>query len=709
MKLVSLKLTNWRSFHGENSIEFSTDPDKPITLIFGRSGAGKTALLNAFTWAIYGDFTEGFNGQQDLINREALRLDPDNIASVELQILHEDLAYRVRRTVDANQQVKGKSDVFVSQGGKAQTEGAIHQFLPRALKDIFFFPGETFGNASGLTKQGGTQSSPSLHIDKAIRSLLGGDIYENSVTDLQLAANSNALKAPRGTTNNAVDRAAAKYEEAQAKLNEAQNLKAELPKLLESAEIDAAASAEVARQFDPTSLEKYYKERNRLAAAVDGVTREIESCKRLYEKLANIAHGTFTRNAVNAALAQLDAAEAMDLMPVRIADEVLIKTLDAEVCELCGETLTHAARDRVQHLHGISPDSLAAVKSLEIRGQLKNYLIRSEETTAGLRREVELFTENFADVPAPLPDAGLDLLRATILECTNLTAQLEKKYSAELKDYEDSKPSDPDPGNSLERALVQEQKVRELTHRITRNDEDLERYELERQTLLHAYETAAEGARGARQQVAAINLIEEVKVFFNLASSGLAKYGRIDFIKAINGIYDRLKTKENYTVKVDDDFNVKVWDAKEDKEENESQGEKVLLLFSFLGAMAHLTPQYQKLVKADRQFEQVGSVPLEMGEAFPVVFDAPLAPLDDKYETELITNLPSLFPQIIILVNDRSVAKWEKIEKRIGRVAVMELTAKGQETGLIRWNGKDHPFTRADDQITTRTRILPIE
>ena len=28
-----MTLKNWRSFHGENSIEFSVDPDQPITLI----------------------------------------------------------------------------------------------------------------------------------------------------------------------------------------------------------------------------------------------------------------------------------------------------------------------------------------------------------------------------------------------------------------------------------------------------------------------------------------------------------------------------------------------------------------------------------------------------------------------------------------------------------------------------------------------------
>ena len=74
MRFVSMTLRNWRSFHGENSLEFSTDDNKPVTLVLGPNGAGKTALLNAFTWVIYGDFTEGFDKRDDLINQRVAAL-----------------------------------------------------------------------------------------------------------------------------------------------------------------------------------------------------------------------------------------------------------------------------------------------------------------------------------------------------------------------------------------------------------------------------------------------------------------------------------------------------------------------------------------------------------------------------------------------------------------------------------------------------------
>ena len=58
MKLQELQLTNFRQFYGEQLIEFASGVgDKNITVLHGYNGAGKTALLNAFIWCLYGETT----------------------------------------------------------------------------------------------------------------------------------------------------------------------------------------------------------------------------------------------------------------------------------------------------------------------------------------------------------------------------------------------------------------------------------------------------------------------------------------------------------------------------------------------------------------------------------------------------------------------------------------------------------------------------
>jgi DNA sulfur modification protein DndD len=707
MKFVSLRMKNWRSLHGENEIQFSTDPDKPLTLIFGRSGSGKTALLNAFTWVIYGDFTEGFSRRNDLINHEALSSDSDATAIVELHFDHEKNKYTISRTVTASQQSEGKNDVFISCNGNTETEGAIHAFLPPALKDIFFFPGETFGNANLMAAKGSGGSSQSLNIDKAIKSLLAGDIYEHSVHDLKVAVNSAALKGTNASTDKVLNRAEQAYQEAQAKLTEAESVRDRLPSDLEEAQQAAAEAAREAQQYDSKAIEEFNAARDELASAVGLAEQQVTACKALFVELANIAHGAFAGAGVKSAIAQLDMAERIGLIPLRIDGEVLANTLKNDVCSLCGEDLSQEGREHVLDHQARSPDPTTAVKSLEDRALLKNYVRRSEESLSQLRVKVDTLSHQFKNVPSPGPNSGIAHLRATILQCTNHAAQLLTQHKQRMAEFDDQRSSDDNSTSIIERSIRLEYKVKEIEARMAQNAEVVAEYQEQRKSAWSSYETAAAGAKEAQQRIKAITLIKEVTEFFEFASNGLAKYGRIDFELAINQVLGTLMGKA-YNVRVASDFRISVFSATDDQEIAPSQGEKVLLLLSFLGAMAQLAPQYQTLARGRQQFSGVGTVNIVKDEGFPVVIDAPLSALDVGYEKSLMEALPKLLPQVIVPVNNRSVDGWETVASSIGRVYVLELTAVGQQDDFIRWNGKDHVFTRSDDEVTTRTKIVEI-
>jgi len=55
LKIRSITVKNFRTFYKEKKpIELSIDPKKPVTVIHGKNGKGKTSLLNAIHWCIYG-------------------------------------------------------------------------------------------------------------------------------------------------------------------------------------------------------------------------------------------------------------------------------------------------------------------------------------------------------------------------------------------------------------------------------------------------------------------------------------------------------------------------------------------------------------------------------------------------------------------------------------------------------------------------------
>ena len=54
MIIEFMRVSNWRSFYGINDLWFSTDKTKNVTLIRAENGVGKTSLLAALNWCLFG-------------------------------------------------------------------------------------------------------------------------------------------------------------------------------------------------------------------------------------------------------------------------------------------------------------------------------------------------------------------------------------------------------------------------------------------------------------------------------------------------------------------------------------------------------------------------------------------------------------------------------------------------------------------------------
>ena len=85
MKFKKIIITNFRQFKGRNELNFSTDDDKNITIVYGGITHGKTTLLQAFNWVFYNIVK--LENPNDLLNKEiADNLGRGESAEVEVEI-----------------------------------------------------------------------------------------------------------------------------------------------------------------------------------------------------------------------------------------------------------------------------------------------------------------------------------------------------------------------------------------------------------------------------------------------------------------------------------------------------------------------------------------------------------------------------------------------------------------------------------------------
>ena len=165
MKLDKVTIKNYRQYR-DVEIEFDTNPNKNFTIVKGNNGTGKTTLLNAFTWCLYGKEIHSYSGHDSgmtICNNKAVTLAEtgDRITvSVEIQFLDEEnRPYIFERSLDFYKNGEGqvrqtnnkttfkvtkphKNDVTV----KYDDEYTVKRLIPKSIQEYFFFDGARLGD-----------------------------------------------------------------------------------------------------------------------------------------------------------------------------------------------------------------------------------------------------------------------------------------------------------------------------------------------------------------------------------------------------------------------------------------------------------------------------------------------------------------------------------------------------------------------------------
>lgn len=155
MQLLELTMKNWGPFFGEHTIPLSVQTNAPVVLFRGENGRGKTSLLRAIVWSLYGKLKEQ-DGRtplpvEKMVNLDALKIG-DAEFGVTLKFAHNETEYVLHRSGTARGETPETSIVLQSAvdllpvGGMpypfANIPDVIDGIIGADIADFFFFDGE---------------------------------------------------------------------------------------------------------------------------------------------------------------------------------------------------------------------------------------------------------------------------------------------------------------------------------------------------------------------------------------------------------------------------------------------------------------------------------------------------------------------------------------------------------------------------------------
>lgn len=194
MLIKQLKLRNFGLFSGEHCFNLSPDPngEKPVVLVRGHNGGGKTTFLEAVRLALYGRRALGTRVSrreyEEYLKRKihAWTLTDNPSASVELVFLRQENGQRIEYNVSRSWFERGssitdkteltRSGALVDDISAEDWDHFLEDMIPCGISQLFFFDGEKIQDVADINSVDGLKD--------AIASLLGLELVNQLRSDL---------------------------------------------------------------------------------------------------------------------------------------------------------------------------------------------------------------------------------------------------------------------------------------------------------------------------------------------------------------------------------------------------------------------------------------------------------------------------------------------------------------------------------------------
>ncbi len=657
MKLQSLRLNNFRQFFGEVFLEFGTEADKNISVVHGANGSGKTTLLNAFTWALYADFTPAFENPDDLLSRKAAYLakkgEQVNLA-VEVEFGHAGTHYAAKReqayTCDNGAARKSGQEVFsVSiRDADGQTRTAndpvrlINRILPKYLYSYFFFDGERMNR---ISRQDAAQRKD---IALAIKSLMGVEVLERAIAHLGGSRGIKGVKKHfESELANLGDPELDRYLKEKERIEDEQLRALDEKELLEG-EIDAIdrsiqAIEEKLRKIAPAA--EAQKRRDDLDAQLDS---EKSSLENVQEELKRIVRSKgyleFLGGASETCSSLIRGLSDSGQLPSGYKQSFIQRLLDDGVC-VCRRDIQPGSQEETSLIDWRDRGGLADVeqRALYLQGFLGEYAPR--------RQEYESDLQDSLDRQAAIYDR-IDHLEGSLEDIHNELRDINVEDVAALEENRRNSLAAKQAKNREHGALVQKlNNLGEEIEAINRKIETQQSHQVKIQKVQEQLSLVDETLNVIRQ----VRELKSAEVVSGLQAEIADMFGRISY-KA-----HKPKLTKDYSLYLTEIV------GGQERRVSASEGENQLLSLSFIGAVVKSAAEKSS---SKDQWDAPGEL--------PIVMDSPFGTLDENYVKPVANYIPAMAPQVILLASKKQWAgpAEDTMAPKIGRQYILRFHSK---------------------------------
>ena len=640
MKLLKLTVKNFMPYKGEQSILFPQDASRNVLIVYGDNMRGKTSLLNAIRWGLYGKaFSrhKALIGLEKILNSEAAK-EGDGEFSVEIKFeagLHQYDLFRIAKKKLHVARAENSSDfvvhVFLKRDGVAlaahQIEPEINLFAPEQVSRFFLFDGELLQEYEMLLEEG---SATGESIKGAIEQVLGVPALINGRHE-----SLTLLKNAERQQNKDI-----------LKIKNMGQL-AEQQKFLQEKDDVKARDLEACKE----QLKRIRTDKNILDDEIESLSQLSVTAMELKEKVARQKDLLTSQETLRGEVLLLASTAWKDLLRPKllILEEALIKDFSTKTSEI---TQSGAIGQEIKQIESILSLSICPTCKQGVADSHKNSF---EEALANLRVQFNEATNDqhrLGEITSRL-SALRKLLNLSIIDSLRDKSKQIRSIDVELTRLENAIDglNENLRGKDADEVVKKRKYHDELVKRETVAAKNIEDLESERLKIRQQIEDLARqinanpSARNTRSTQLA-NIYKGIESAFRFSIDSLRDRLKSEVERKASEAFMELTTQKDYSgLKINSNYGLTILDELGEPIPLRSAGAEQIVALSLIDGLS-------------RTGRPAG----------PVVMDTPFGRLDPNHRSNILNYLPKHASQLILLVHEGEINRKEDLSDIAHRI-----------------------------------------